>query len=123
MPSIKKVGKRGQISLGKSLTGLRFMLEKLPDGDFVLKRLAAAPMSERDLEPAVQAELVAAREWRKSNPAKATDLTELAREKDLLSEPLIPNEITVAAMREARAGNLKSRDSFGVLMADLHAKD
>ena len=35
--------------------------------------------------------------------------------------PLIPNETTVAAMREARTGNLKSYDSVDALMADLHA--
>ena len=34
---------------------------------------------------------------------------------------LIPNETTVAAMREARTGNLKSYDSVDALMADLHA--
>ena len=50
-------------------------------------------------------------------------LTRVAREKALPFEPLIPNETTIAAMREARAGNLKSFDSVGALMADLHAED
>jgi DNA-damage-inducible protein J len=36
---------------------------------------------------------------------------------------LVPNETTVAAMREARAGNLDGFDSVEALMADLHAKD
>ena len=44
-------------------------------------------------------------------------------EKALPFEPLIPNETTIAAMREARTGNLKSFDSVGALMADLHAED
>jgi DNA-damage-inducible protein J len=35
-------------------------------------------------------------------------LTRIAREKALPFEPLIPNETTIAAMREARAGNLES---------------
>ena len=50
-------------------------------------------------------------------------LARIPREKALPFEPLIPNETTIAAMREARAGNLKSFDSFGALMAGLHAKD
>ena len=50
-------------------------------------------------------------------------LTRVAREKALPFEPLIPNETTIAAMREARAGNLKSFDSVEALMADLHAED
>jgi len=50
-------------------------------------------------------------------------LTRIAREKALPFEPLIPNETTIAAMREARAGKLKSFESVGALMADLHAAD
>ena len=37
-----------------------------------------------------------------------------------LMNPLIPNATTIAAMREARAGGLKSFDSVDALMADLH---
>jgi DNA-damage-inducible protein J len=50
-------------------------------------------------------------------------LTRIAREKALPFEPLVPNETTIAAMREARAGHLKGFDSVEELMADLHAKD
>lgn len=50
-------------------------------------------------------------------------LTRIAREKALPFEPLIPNETTIAAMREARAGNLKSFDNIAALMADLHVED
>lgn len=50
-------------------------------------------------------------------------LTRIAREKALPFEPLIPNETTIAAMREARAGNLKNFDSVEALIADLHAED
>jgi DNA-damage-inducible protein J len=49
-------------------------------------------------------------------------LTRVAREKSLPFEPLTPNETTIAAMREARAGNLKSFDSVEALMDDLHAE-
>jgi DNA-damage-inducible protein J len=50
-------------------------------------------------------------------------LTRIAREKALPFEPLVPNETTIAAMREARAGNLKRFHSVEALMADLHAED
>eukprot|EP01037_Dinobryon_pediforme_P017956 gene17956-18191_t len=39
-------------------------------------------------------------------------LTRVAREKALPFEPLTPNETTIAAIREARAGNLKTFDTF-----------
>jgi len=47
----------------------------------------------------------------------------VAREKALPFDSLIPNEIIIAAMREARTGNLKSFDSVDALMADLHVED
>ena len=50
-------------------------------------------------------------------------LTRVAREKALPFEPLVPNEATIAAMREARAGHLEGFDSVEALMADLHAED
>jgi DNA-damage-inducible protein J len=50
-------------------------------------------------------------------------LIRVAREKALPFEPLVPNETTIAAMREARVGNLKGFDNVEALMADLHAKD
>lgn len=77
MHNIKTVGKSGQISLGKSMAGMDFILEKLPGGDIMLKRAVVVPMNERPLKPVVQAELVAAREWRKKHPPQATDLAAL----------------------------------------------
>lgn len=50
-------------------------------------------------------------------------LTRVAREKALLFDPLIPNDETIAAMRQAREGKLKSFDSIDALMADLNAKN
>jgi DNA-damage-inducible protein J len=50
-------------------------------------------------------------------------LTRVARDKALPFELLTPNAATVAAMREARAGNLDSFDSVDALMNDLHAED
>lgn len=50
-------------------------------------------------------------------------LTRIAREKALPFEPLVPNAQTLQAMKEARAGRLKSFETVEALMADLHAKD
>jgi DNA-damage-inducible protein J len=50
-------------------------------------------------------------------------LTRVAHDKALPFEPLIPNEETVEAMREARAGGLKKFNSVDALMADLNADD
>ena len=50
-------------------------------------------------------------------------LTRIAREKALPFELLAPNETTIAAMRDARAGRTTKLDSAEALMADLHADD
>ena len=50
-------------------------------------------------------------------------LTRVAHDKALPFEPLTPNAATIAAMQEARKGNLKSFDSIEALMADLDADD
>ncbi len=50
-------------------------------------------------------------------------LTRVAREKALPFEPLVPNEETIAAMKEARSGNVESFDSLDSLMNDLNAED
>jgi DNA-damage-inducible protein J len=47
----------------------------------------------------------------------------VAREKALPFAPLIPNEETIAAMKELEKGKLKSFTSIDDLMADLHADD
>ena len=86
MQHIKTVGKSGEISLGKAMAGMGFIMEELPGGDIVLKRAVVVPMNERLLEPAVQAELEAAREWRRNNPAKATDLAALGSQLGITEE-------------------------------------
>jgi len=50
-------------------------------------------------------------------------LTRIAREKALPFEPLVPNATTIAAMKEARQGGLKSFGTVQDLMADLNADD
>ena len=50
-------------------------------------------------------------------------LTRVAREKALPFEPLVPNAVTIEAMKEARRGGLKSFASVEDLMTDLNADD
>lgn len=50
-------------------------------------------------------------------------LMRVAREKALPFEPLVPNAKTIAAMKEAREGKLKSFDDIDSLMDDLNAKN
>lgn len=49
-------------------------------------------------------------------------LTRVAREKALPFEPLIPNEVTIAAMKDARKGKLETV-TLGDLQAVLDAND
>lgn len=46
-----------------------------------------------------------------------------AREKALPFDVLVPNEVTIAAMKKARQGGLESFDSTEGLMANLKTKD
>jgi DNA-damage-inducible protein J len=50
-------------------------------------------------------------------------LTRVALERALPFEPLVPNAVTVEAMKEARRGGLTSFASVDALMADLNADD
>ncbi|MCY4440395.1 MAG: type II toxin-antitoxin system RelB/DinJ family antitoxin [Deltaproteobacteria bacterium] len=50
-------------------------------------------------------------------------LTKIAQEKALPFEPLIPNPVTIQAMKEARKGGLPRFDSVKALMDDLHEDD
>lgn len=50
-------------------------------------------------------------------------LIRVARDKALPFEPFRPNAETIAAMEEARAGNLARFDSIEALMADLESNE
>ena len=50
-------------------------------------------------------------------------LTKIAREHALPFDPLIPNATTIAAMKEARSGNLPRVNSIADLKAALNAGD
>jgi len=78
MHAIKTVGKSGQISVGKALAGMGFIMEELPGGDIILKRAVVVPMNERWLyEPAMKERLAQADDWMRQNPPRETDLDEL----------------------------------------------
>lgn len=50
-------------------------------------------------------------------------LTKVAREHALPFDLLIPNATTIAAMREARTGNLPRANNIAELVTALHADD
>ena len=50
-------------------------------------------------------------------------LTRVAHEKELPFAPLVPNAETIAAMREARAGDLPRFRDVQSLLDELHADD
>ena len=50
-------------------------------------------------------------------------LTRVAREKALPFELLVPNVVTIEAMKEARRGSLTSFATVDALMAELNADD
>lgn len=78
METLKIVGKSGQISLGKALAGMGFVIENLPGGDILLKHSVVVPVNERWLhEPAMKDKLTLADEWMRSNPSKETNLEEI----------------------------------------------
>jgi hypothetical protein len=76
--NIKVVGKSGQISVGKAMAGMSFIMETLPEGDILLKYAVVVPVNERWLhEPAMQKKLAQADAWMRKNPALDTDLQKL----------------------------------------------
>jgi len=50
-------------------------------------------------------------------------MVRIATDKALPFEPLVPNATTIAAMKEARRGGLKSFSSVNDLMTDLNEDD
>ncbi len=78
MHAIKVVGKSGQISLGKALAGMEFLVEQLPGGDIILKRAVVIPQNERWLhEPAMKEKLAKADAWMRENQPQESDIDAL----------------------------------------------
>lgn len=78
MEALKIVGKSGQISLGKALAGMGFVMETLPGGDILLKHSVVVPASEYWLhEPAMKDKLAQADDWMRNNHARESNLEEI----------------------------------------------
>ena len=90
-------------------------------GDF----MAANSLVQARIDPEVkkEASVVLASMGLSVSDAVRLMLVRVAAEKALPFDPLIPNETTLAAMREARAGGLPSAGSVGELMDALNAED
>jgi hypothetical protein len=79
MSNLKTVGKSGQITLGKAMAGMGFVMEPMPDGDILLKRSVVIPLNEKWIhEPEMKKDLAEADEWMRNNPPQETDLNVLA---------------------------------------------
>jgi hypothetical protein len=79
VPMLKMVGASGQISLGKQYAGHYFDVETQPDGGILLKPMRVIPETDAWLyTPEMRERLAQADAWMAENPARATDLDELA---------------------------------------------
>jgi|GEM_PF-6846672 len=58
-----------------------------------------------------------------ANPIVKTDVDTEPVESVLDRKPFIPNAVTIAAMEEARQGNVQSFDSIDALMDSLNSED
>ena len=87
--------------------------------------MAANPLVQARVDPAVKQEAAAvlAAMGLTISDAVRLLLTRVAREKALPFAPLVPNQVTIEAIREARQGNLPRFDSVQDLFDDLHADD
>ena len=75
---VKTVGKSGQISLGKAMAGMGFIVEEMPGGDILLKRAVVVPLNERWAhEPEMKAKVAKADAWMRENPPAETDIDRL----------------------------------------------
>ncbi len=82
MHTVKTVGRDGRISLGKALARLKFIVERLPNGDILLKRADVVPANEHWLhEPAMQQLLHEADAWMRRNPPAETCVDEIANKR------------------------------------------
>lgn len=75
---VKRVGKSGQISLGKQHAGQYFREEHRPDGAIVLVPVVVVPRSHWSVRD--DAKIREALTWAASNPPRATDLETLTED-------------------------------------------
>ncbi len=80
---VKTVGKSGQISLGKAMAGMGFIMEEMPGGNIMLKRAVVVPLNESWAhEPEMRAKLTQADAWMCENSAAETNLDQLEAKLD-----------------------------------------
>lgn len=83
MDTLKVVGKSGQISLGKSLAGMGFVVKPLPGGDILLEHSVVIPASEHWLhEPKIKDKLARADKWMRNNAPQKSSLSEIEKKLD-----------------------------------------
>lgn len=69
LPSVKVVGAKGQISLGKKYAGLQVLVEEREPGVWLIRTATVIPDNERWLHtPQAAADLERALVWAQSNP-------------------------------------------------------
>ncbi|MHB1678606.1 MAG: hypothetical protein ACYCSS_13935 [Sulfuriferula sp.] len=86
METLKIVGKSGQISVGKALAGMGFVMETLPGGDILLKHSVVVPVNDCWLyEPVMKGKLAQADDWMRDNPATESSLEEIEARLDSAS--------------------------------------
>ncbi len=85
---IKRIGKNGQISLGKEFSGREVLLDSPEAGVWIIKAGSFIPDNEKWLhEPENAAKLNKALQWAAQNEPKESNLDELVKK---LPEPLLP---------------------------------
>jgi hypothetical protein len=78
---IRRVGKSGQISLGKRLAGKTFCVEQRLDGSFLLTAVAMIPESQLwTLREPDRGAIARGMTWAAANPPAETDLDQLLAE-------------------------------------------
>lgn len=76
--AIKRIGKSGQVSLGKEFAGRDVLVEEIETGVWLIKAGSFIPDNERWLHaPEAAAKLDRAVAWAESNPPRETDLDDL----------------------------------------------
>ena len=80
MAVVKKIGKSGQISLGKEYAGKDVLVERIDEGVWIIKAGQFVPDNEKWLHQRdVSEDLDAAIAWAEKNPPKEADIDKLAK--------------------------------------------
>ena len=79
MSTVKTIGARGQIALGKAYAGRQVLVNEMEPGVWIIKLCRFVPEGERWLhEPETAAFIDRAITWAEKNPLHETDLKTLA---------------------------------------------